>query len=153
MQQRRIGTLSVSALGLGCMNLSHAYGTPPSSEMAGKVLFKSLEQGIDFFDTAALYGFGANEKLVGRMLKPHRSKLVLASKCGISGVDGKRVIDGRPVTLKRTCEESLKNLQTEIIDLYYLHRWDKRIPIEDSIGALSDLVHEGKVKTIGLSEV
>jgi len=143
MQQRRIGPFSVSALGLGCMNLSHAYGTPPSPEVAEKVLLKALEQGIDFFDTAALYGFGSNEKLVGRVLKPYRSQIVLASKCGVSGVDGKRVIDGRPATLKQTCEESLKNLQTEVIDLYYLHRWDKRIPIEESIGALADLVSAG----------
>jgi aryl-alcohol dehydrogenase-like predicted oxidoreductase len=153
MQQRRIGPFSVSALGLGCMNLSHAYGTPPSPEVAEKVLLKALETGIDFFDTAALYGFGANEKLLGRVLKPYRPKIVLASKCGVSGVDGKRVIDGRPATLRQTCEESLRNLQTEVIDLYYLHRWDKRVPIEDSIGALADLVRAGKVKTIGLSEV
>lgn len=153
MQQRHIGPFSVSAIGLGCMNLSHAYGTPPSPEVAEQVLLKALEEGIDFFDTAALYGFGANEKLVGRVLKPYRSKIVLASKCGVSGVDGKRVIDGRPTTLKRTCEESLRNLQTEVIDLYYLHRWDKQIPIEESIGALADLVREGKVRTIGLSEV
>lgn len=153
MQQRHIGPFRVSALGLGCMNLSHAYGTPPAPEVAEKVLLKALEQGIDFFDTAALYGFGANEKLVGRVLKPYRSKIVLASKCGVSGVDGKRVIDGRPETLKQTCEESLRNLQTEVIDLYYLHRWDKQIPIEESIGALADLVWEGKVRTIGLSEV
>jgi aryl-alcohol dehydrogenase-like predicted oxidoreductase len=153
MQQRHIGPFSVSALGFGCMNLSHAYGTPPSPEVAEKVLLKALKQDINFFDTAALYGFGENEKLVGRVLKPYRSTIVLASKCGVSGMAGKRVIDGRPQTLKQTCEESLRNLQTEVIDLYYLHRWDKRIPIEDSIGALSDLVHEGKVKTIGLSEV
>ena len=153
MQQRRIGPFSISVLGFGCMNLSHAYGTPPAPEVAEKVLLQALEQGIDFFDTAALYGFGANEKLVGRVLKPHRAKIVLASKCGASGVDGKRVIDGRPAILKQTCEESLRNLQTEVIDLYYLHRWDKRIPIEDSIGALADLVRAGKVRTIGLSEV
>lgn len=153
MQRRRIGPFSVSALGFGCMNLSHAYGTPPSPEVAEQVLLKALEEGVDFFDTAALYGFGANEKLVGRVLKPYRAKIVLASKCGVSGVDGKRVIDGRPETLKQTCEESLRNLQTEVIDLYYLHRWDKRVPIEDSIGALADLVSAGKVKAIGLSEV
>jgi aryl-alcohol dehydrogenase-like predicted oxidoreductase len=153
MQQRRIGPFSVSALGLGCMNLSHAYGTPPSPEVAEQVLLKALEQGINFFDTAALYGFCANEKLVGRVLKPYRSKIVLASKCGAGGVDGKRVIDGRPETLKKTCEESLRNLQTEVIDIYYLHRWDKRVPIEESIGALADMVRAGKVKTIGLSEV
>jgi len=153
MQQRHIGPFSIAALGLGCMNLSHAYGTPPSQQEAEALLLKALEMGIDFFDTAALYGFSANEKLVGRVLMPYRSKIILASKCGVTGVDGKRVIDGRPETLKRTCEESLRNLQTEVIDLYYLHRWDKRIPIEESIGALADLVSAGKVRAIGLSEV
>ena len=153
MQRRKIGPFSVSAVGLGCMNLSHAYGAPPSPEIAEALLLRALDLGINFFDTAALYGFGANETLVGRALKAHRSKVVLASKCGMTGVDGKRVIDGRPGTLKRTCEESLRRLQTEVIDLYYLHRWDKRVPIEDSIGALADLVREGKVQAIGLSEV
>jgi len=153
MQQRRIGPFSVSALGLGCMNLSHAYGTPPAPEAAEALLLRALDCGITFFDTAALYGFGANETLVGRVLKPHRSQIVLASKCGMTGVDGKRVIDGRPQTLKRTCEEALVRLQTDVIDLYYLHRWDKQVPIEDSIGALADLVREGKIRSIGLSEV
>ena len=115
MQRRRIGPYCVSALGFGCMNLSHAYGTPPSPEEAKRVLLKALELDIDFFDTAALYGFGANEKLVGEVLKPYRAKIMLASKCGATGVDGKRVIDGRPETLKRTCEESLRNLQTDVI--------------------------------------
>ena len=154
MQTRRVGPFKVSAIGLGCMNLSHAYGTPPSPEAAQALLLKALDLGINFFDTAALYGFGANEMLVGRVLKPYRSRIVLASKCGIfKNGEGKRLIDGRPETLKRTCEESLKRLQTDVIDLYYLHRWDKRVPIEDSIGALAELVREGKVKTIGLSEV
>jgi aryl-alcohol dehydrogenase-like predicted oxidoreductase len=136
------------------MNLSYAYGTPPTPEAAQALLLKALDVGIDFFDTAALYGFGTNETLVGRALKPYRSQIVLASKCGIFRNDaGKREIDGRPETLKRTCEESLKRLQTDVIDLYYLHRWDKRVPIEESVGALADLVREGKVKTIGLSEV
>jgi hypothetical protein len=114
---------------------------------------RALDRGINFFDTAALYGFGANETLLGRVLKPHRHRIVLASKCGMTGVNGKRVIDGRPQSLKRDCEASLARLQTDVIDLYYLHRWDKQVPIEDSIGALADLVREGKVKTIGLSEV
>ena len=150
---RRIGTSEVSALGLGCMNLSHAYGTPPPAEAAALLLLRALDQGITHFDTAALYGFGANETLLGRVLKPHRQKIFLASKCGMTGVDGKRVIDGRPETLKRTCEASLRRLQTDVIDLYYLHRRDKQVPIEDSIGALAELVREGKVKSIGLSEV
>ena len=153
MERRRIGPFSVSALALGCMNLSHAYGTPPGPEVAEALLARALDHGIDFFDTAALYGFGSNETLVGRVLKPNRSRIVLASKCGMTGVDGKRVIDGRPETIKRTCEDSLARLQTEFIDLYYLHRWDKQVPIEDSVGALADLVAEGKIRAIGLSEV
>lgn len=153
MEQRRIGSFATSALGLGCMNLSHAYGTPPSEEAAGALLLRALDRGITHFDTAALYGFGRNETLVGRVLKPHRQKIFLASKCGMTGVEGKRVIDGRPETLRRTCEESLRRLQTDVIDLYYLHRWDKRVPIEDSVGALAGLVGEGKIRMIGLSEV
>jgi aryl-alcohol dehydrogenase-like predicted oxidoreductase len=150
---RRIGSFDVSALGLGCMNLSHAYGTPPAEEAAAALLLRALDHGITHFDTAALYGFGKNETLLGKVLKPHRQKIFLASKCGMTGVDGKRVIDGRPETLKRTCEESLRRLQTDVIDLYYLHRWDKQVPIEDSVGALAELVRQGKVRMIGLSEV
>ncbi len=150
---RRVGPFQVSALGFGCMNLSHAYGVPPAPEVAEALLLSAFERGVNFFDTAPLYGFGLNEQLVGRVMKPHRSEIILASKCGISGVNGKRVIDGRPETLKRTCEDSLRNLQTEVIDLYYLHRWDKQVPVEESIGALADLVREGKVRAIGLSEV
>ena len=153
MQQRRLGPFSVSALGFGCMNLSHAYGTPPAPEAAEALLLRVLDRGITFFDTAALYGFGVNETLLGRVLKPHRSKIVLASKGGMTGINGKRVIDGRPQSLKRDCEDSLQRLQTDVIDLYYLHRWDKQVPIEDSVGALAELVRAGKVKTIGLSEV
>ncbi|MCC6656991.1 MAG: aldo/keto reductase [Rhodocyclaceae bacterium] len=153
MDTRRIGAVDVSALGLGCMNLSHAYGTPPSDEAAAALLLRALDHGITHFDTAALYGFGKNETLLGKVLKPHRQRIFLASKCGMTGVDGKRVIDGRPETLKRTCEESLQRLQTDVIDLYYLHRWDRQVPIEDSIGALAELVEEGKVRMIGLSEV
>lgn len=152
MHTRKIGPFEVSAIGLGCMNLSHAYGTPPEPAAAAGLLLKALELGYTFLDTAALYGFGANETLIGNTLKDRRSDFVLASKCGMQGVDGKRVIDGRPETIKQTCEDSLKRLQTDVIDLYYLHRWDKKVPIEDSVGALSDLVKAGKVKTIGLSE-
>jgi len=157
MNQRNIGPFSVSAIGLGCMNLSHAYGTPPSAEQGERVLLAALDAGVTLFDTAALYGFGANETLVGRVLKPHRSRFTLASKGGMAGVqfdDGvKRVIDGRPETLRQNCEDSLRRLQTDVIDLYYLHRWDKKVPIEDSVGAMSDLVRAGKVRTLGLSEV
>ena len=122
-------------------------------EVAEALLLKALDLGVTLFDTAALYGFGANETLVGRVLAPHRSKVTLASKCGMTGVNGMRVIDGRPDTLRRTCEESLQRLRTDVIDLYYLHRWDKKVPIEDSVGALADLVRAGKVRAIGLSEV
>ncbi len=157
MQQRNLGPFSVSAIGLGCMNLSHAYGVPPSAEAGEALLLEALDLGVTHFDTASLYGFGANEALVGRALAKHRSRFTLASKCGMTGVrfaDGvRRVIDGRPATLKRTCEESLQRLQTEVIDLYYLHRWDKQVPIEDSIGAMAELVREGKIRAIGLSEV
>jgi len=153
MQNRALGPFQVSAIGLGCMNVSHAYGAPVTAEQGESVLLHALDRGVTLFDTAALYGFGSNEELVGRALSKHRNKFTLASKCGMTGVDGKRVIDGRPATLKRTCEEALKRLRTEVIDLYYLHRWDKIVPIEDSVGALSDLVREGKIQTIGLSEV
>jgi aryl-alcohol dehydrogenase-like predicted oxidoreductase len=158
MHNRQLGPFSVSAIGLGCMNLSHAYGAPVSAEQGERVLLSALDAGVTLFDTAALYGFGANETLVGRVMKPHRQKFTLASKCGMQGVDqgdGKlvRVIDGRPTTIKKTCEDSLRRLQTDVIDLYYLHRWDKSVPIEDSVGALSDLVQKGYIRSIGLSEV
>ena len=135
------------------MNLSHAYGMPPSFNEEKLLLEKAIDIGVVHFDCAALYGFGKNEILLGEVLKPFRNKIFLTSKCGMTGVNGKRVIDGRPETIKRTCEQSLKNLQTDVIDLYYLHRWDKQVPIEDSVGALSELVSEGYIKAIGLSEV
>lgn len=153
MQRRKIGPLEVAAIGLGCMNLSHAYGAPPPFEAAEALLLKALDLGVTLFDTAALYGFGTNETLLGRVLAPHRQRITLASKCGMTGVNGVRVIDGRPDTLRRTCEESLQRLRTDVIDLYYLHRWDRKVPIEDSVGALADLVRAGKVRAIGLSEV
>ena len=158
MKNRQIASFNVSAIGLGCMNLSHAYGASVSAQQGERVLLTALDQGVTFFDTAALYGFGANESLVGQVMKPHRNRFTLASKCGMQGVaqsDGSkvRVIDGRPETIKKTCEDSLRRLQTDVIDLYYLHRWDKKVPIEDSVGALSDLVRQGKIQTIGLSEV
>jgi aryl-alcohol dehydrogenase-like predicted oxidoreductase len=157
MQQRQIGPFSVSAIGLGCMNLSHAYGAPPTSEVATALLHRALDLGCTLFDTAALYGFGANETLVGKVLKPYRQQITLCSKGGMAGVtfpDGvKRVIDGRPEAIRQNCEDSLRRLDTDVIDLYYLHRWDKKVPIEDSVGALSDLVRAGKVRSIGLSEV
>jgi hypothetical protein len=154
MQTRRLGPFTVSAIGFGCMSLSHAYGTPPDAESAARVLLRALEIGYTHLDTAALYGFGANETLIGRALKDRRKDYVLASKCGMfRNAAGLREIDGRPAVLKQTCEDSLSRLQTEVIDVYYLHRWDKRVPIEESVGALAELVQEGKLRTIGLSEV
>ena len=155
--QRRIGPLQVSAIGLGCMNLSHAYGPPPPAEQGERVLLAALDAGVTMIDTAALYGFGANEDLVGRVLAKRRNHFTLASKGGMAGVqfeDGiRRVIDGRPEAIRKNCEDSLRRLRTDVIDLYYLHRWDKKVPVEDSVGALSDLVRAGKVRSIGLSEV
>ena len=156
---RKLGPFEVSAIGLGCMNLSHAYGAPVSAEQGERVLLAALDAGVTLFDTATLYGFGANETLVGKVMKPHRHKFTLASKCGMQGVDlagdGKlvRVIDGKPATIQKTCEDSLRRLQTDVIDLYYLHRWDKSVPIEDSVGALADMVKKGHIRSIGLSEV
>ena len=159
MKNRSLGPFTVSAIGLGCMNLSHAYGPPVSAEQGERVLLEALDAGVTHFDTAALYGFGANETLVGNVLSRHRSRFTLASKCGMQGVDvagdGKlvRVIDGRPATLRATCEAALKRLRTDVIDLYYLHRWDKSVPIEESVGGLADLLRAGKIRAIGLSEV
>jgi aryl-alcohol dehydrogenase-like predicted oxidoreductase len=154
---RQIGPFAVSAIGLGCMNLSHAYGVPPGPEEGVRLLHRALDLGVTLFDTAALYGFGSNEQLVGKALKPYRSQITLTSKGGMAGVqfdDGmKRVIDGRPEAIRRNCEDSLRRLGTDVIDLYYLHRFDKRVPIEDSVGAMSDLVRAGKVRALGLSEV
>ena len=159
MKNRKFGPFNVSAIGLGCMNLNHAYGAPPTPEQGERVLLGALDVGVTMFDTAALYGLGQNETLLGKVLKGKRSQFTLASKGGMAGVDvagdGKlvRVIDGRPETIRKNCEDSLRRLQTDVIDLYYLHRWDKKVPIEDSVGAMADLVSRGHVRAIGLSEV
>ena len=159
MNTRALGPFQVSPIGLGCMNICHAYGNPPPPEQAERLLLTALDAGVTHFDTAALYGFGMSEKIVGKALSAHRHQFTLASKCGMQGVDvqgdGKmvRVIDGRPATLRQTCEDALRRLQTDVIDLYYLHRWDKKVPIEDSVGGLSDLIRAGKIRSIGLSEV
>ena len=153
MQTRKLGPFDVSAIGLGCMVLSHAYGSPPDPKMAGEILLKSLDLGYTHFDTATLYGFGANETLLGSVLKHRRKDYMLASKCGMfRGASGGKQIDGHPAVLKQNLEDSLKRLQTDVIDLYYLHRRDKSVPIEDSIGAMADMVGQGKVRAIGLSE-
>ena len=152
--QRRFGAHSVAAIGLGCMNVSHAYGTPPEPQAAAHLLQRALDLGYTLFDTAALYGFGANETLIGQTLAHRRSEFVLSTKCGMfKNAAGVREIDGRPQVLRQTVEDSLVRLRTDAVDLCYLHRWDKRVPIEDSVGALADLVRAGKIRAIGLSEV
>lgn len=153
LKRRKVGPFEVSSIGFGCMSLSHAYNPPVADDQADRVLNRALDLGCDFLDTAALYGFGHNETTVGKFVSARRGEFTLASKCGMTGIDGVRVIDGRPETIKATCEESLKRLRTEVIDLYYLHRWDKKVPIEDSVGGLADLVKAGKIRAIGLSEV
>ncbi len=145
--------LANPSIGLGCMNLSHAYGSPVQQDDAIKALQEAFEMGYRHFDTATLYGGGANEQLLGQALKDHRQSFFLASKCGMAMVDGKKQINGRPDTIRQQCENSLKRLQTEYIDLYYLHRLDPEVAIEESVGALGDLVKEGKIGAIGLSEV
>jgi aryl-alcohol dehydrogenase-like predicted oxidoreductase len=153
MKQRPIGDTSVPELGLGCMPLSHAYGVPPSPREARSVIDRAIDLGVTHFDTAALYGFGANETLLGEALAGRRGCVHLATKCGMTGVDGRRVIDGRPEAIRRTCQESLVRLRTDVIDLWYLHRWDRRVPLEDSLGAMAEMMRAGHVRAIGLSEV
>jgi len=154
MHTRTLGPFEVSALGLGCMSLSHAYGTPPDPLQATALLHRAIDLGYTHIDTAALYGFGANESLIGRALGHRRHEFTLATKGGMfRNAEGTREIDGRPEAIRRHCEESLRRLGTDVIDLYYLHRWDKRRPIEESMGVLADLVTEGKVRALGLSEV
>jgi aryl-alcohol dehydrogenase-like predicted oxidoreductase len=152
MKTRRIGPLEVSAIGLGCMSLSQAYGPQAPRDRAEAVLTGALDAGYTFFDTAAVYGMGHNETLIGEVLGHRRNEFVLASKCGMT-VGDKRQICGRPEVLKATCEASLRRLQTDRIDLYYLHRWDRQVPIEESVGALAELKAEGKIGAIGLSEI
>ncbi|ODP37777.1 aldo/keto reductase [Sphingomonas turrisvirgatae] len=135
------------------MVLSHAYGVPPSAEQGARVLNAALDLGYDHFDTATLYGGGRNETLIGEAIGHRRDEYLLASKCGMGMVEGKRVIDGRPETLRAQVDASLTRLKTDRIDLYYLHRWDKSVPIEESVGELGRMVEAGKVLGIGLSEV
>jgi aryl-alcohol dehydrogenase-like predicted oxidoreductase len=154
LRTRRIGPFDVSAIGLGCMSLSHAYMPLPNREDGARLLRRALDVGYTFLDTAAAYGSGGNETLIGEVLGDRRADYVLASKGGMSiGADGKRAIDGAPATIRANCEESLQRLRTDVIDLYYLHRLDRRTPIEATVGAMADLVAEGKIRAIGLSEI
>ncbi len=154
IRMRKIAGFSVSNIGLGCMNLSFGYGPGPDEKYGIRLLNQALDKGYTLMDTAALYGFGMNEELVGKALRSRRKEFVLSSKCGLRrNRDGVREINGTPAVIRETCEESLGRLDVDVIDLYYLHRMDKNVPIEESVGALSDLVKEGKIREIGLSEV
>lgn len=153
LPSRKVGPFTVSALGLGCMNLSHAYLPRPSAEQAERVLLHALDAGVTFFDTAALYGFGHNEELLGRTLMHRRKDFVLASKCVLAEINGKRGIDGSPQAITATLDAALQRLRTDHIDLYYMHRLDPKVPVEDSMGALVRAHEAGKIGAIGLSEM
>lgn len=146
-------TLSLPKIGLGCMSLSHAYGVPPTVEDGLGFLRTALDEGVGMFDTATLYGAGRNEELVGQAIAGRRDEVLLASKGGMAIVDGVKRIDGRPETLRAQVDASLGRLRVDHIDLYYLHRWDKQVPIGESVGALAEMVASGKIGAIGLSEV
>jgi aryl-alcohol dehydrogenase-like predicted oxidoreductase len=151
--KRMINGRAVNPVGLGCMNICWAYAPPVAEDYAVKLLNAALDAGYDHLDTARIYGEGQSETWIGQALKGRRNEFFLASKTGIF-VDGQsRRIDCRPESIKAACETSLKLLQTDHIDLYYLHRRDFNTPIEDSVGALADLVKEGKIGSYGLSEM
>ncbi|MCB1024688.1 MAG: aldo/keto reductase [Acidobacteria bacterium] len=154
MKKRTLGKgLEVSAIGLGCMGMSFAYGAGDEAESLATI-DRALELGVNFLDTADMYGPYTNEVLVGKALKGRRDKFVLATKFGIvfDEKTGTRGINGKPEYVKSACEASLKRLEIETIDLYYLHRVDPQTPIEETVGALAELVKEGKIRHIGLSE-
>jgi len=153
MKQTTLGELKVSVLGLGCMGMSQAYGEADRAE-SERVLHRALDLGVTFLDTANAYGNGRNETLLGEVLAARRNEFVLATKFGIvRHADGTRGVDGHPDRVATYCDESLKRLRTDVIDLYYLHRRDPAVPIEDTVGAMAELVRAGKVRHLGLSEI
>src|SRR5690242_200623 len=154
MQKRTLGKrgLDVSALGLGCMGMSQSYGLPPDKQAMIALIRTAVERGLTFFDTAEVYGPQTNEELVGEALAPLRRQVVIATKFGIRVEAGQQVQDSRPERIKQSVEGSLKRLRTDVIDLYYQHRVDPNVPIEDVAGAVQDLIKEGKVQHFGLSE-
>ncbi|TWD55805.1 pyridoxine 4-dehydrogenase [Agrobacterium vitis] len=159
MKTRTLGSdLTVSALGLGCMGMSHAYSPSSSDESSIATIHRAVELGVTLFDTAEVYGPFTNEVLVGKALKPHRDKVVIATKFGFK-IDPSKTdrnamngTDSRPEHVKEVAEASLKRLGVEVIDLFYQHRVDPNVPIEDTVGAMADLVKQGKVRALGLSE-
>lgn len=154
MKKRKLGNsnLSVSEIGLGTMGMSFAYGPAPDKKEMVKVLQEAVEMGEYFFDTAEVYGPFANEELLGEALAPYRDKVTIATKCGIKMNDGKQVVDGRPEEILKSVEGSLKRLSVDAIDLYYLHRVDPNVPIEEVALTMQKLKKEGKIKNWGLSE-
>ncbi|MBI3676966.1 MAG: aldo/keto reductase [Proteobacteria bacterium] len=160
MQKRKLGksNLEVSAIGLGCMGMSFSYGVLPDKKEMVSLLRAAVEHGVTFFDTAEVYGPFTNEELLGEALSPLRDKIVIASKFGFDltsdprGMTGGPRLDSRPAHIKQVAEASLKRLKTDVIDLFYQHRVDPNVPIEDVAGAVKDLIKEGKVKHFGLSE-
>lgn len=153
MQTRTLGDLTVSAIGLGCMGMSEFYGTADEDE-AIKTIHYALDNGVNFLDTADMYGPFTNEKLVGKAIKDRRDQVILATKFGNErGTDGSfKGVNGKPEYVRKACEDSLQRLGVDYIDLYYQHRVDPNVPIEDTIGAMAELVREGKVRYIGMSE-
>lgn len=155
MQKRKLGksNLEVSAIGLGCMGLSFGLGPAVDKQQGISLVRAAVERGVTFFDTAEVYGPYANEELVGEALAPFRGKVVIATKFGFKIVNGKQAgLDSRPEHIKEVAEASLKRLKMDVIDLFYQHRVDDKVPIEDVAGAVKDLIQEGKVKHFGLSE-
>lgn len=154
MKYRELGKsgLKVSAMGLGCMGMSHGYGAAGDKKEMIKLIHQAVEKGVTFFDTAEVYGPYTNEELVGEALEPYRKEVVIATKCGIQIVDGKQIVIGKPETIRRSIEGSLKRLRTEYIDLYYLHRVDPDTPIEEVAETMKLLQQEGKIQHWGVSE-
>jgi aryl-alcohol dehydrogenase-like predicted oxidoreductase len=154
MEKRRLGNsgLEVSAIGLGCMGMSMAYGPPADKKEMIALIHKAIENGVTFFDTAEIYGPYANEELLGEALAPFRDQVIIATKFGIKLENGGQVQDSRPERIRQSIEGSLKRLKTDTIDLYYQHRVDTNVPIEDVAGTVKELIQEGKVKYFGLSE-
>ena len=154
MEQRQLGKtpIKISAVGLGLMSMSGVYGNANDEESIG-VIHHALDRGINFLDSADMYGWGHNETLLGKALKGRRDKAVVATKFGqVKLADGKQAVDGRPEYVMQACEASLKRLGIDVIDLYYQHRVDTNVPIEDTVGAMKRLVEQGKVRALGLSE-